>query len=297
MIRRFLVPAERNTLRLAGSLVFLFSSTASAAIHQNLHADMPNTLATVQAPSKSREAGAADVLSQYGIALGPEKSQMLAAWFDKVLQDPVIKQRFPGDAHALEQIFIDEGKREAVMSTGLARLPPAERLLYLQLFTRLLDELVPVNCFGLVDINAVINHITIAEMSNTDAELYLRLLFKVLLSSASDAAVRIPTAQQYSVAIEELSRAIVTELDADRVNLDRYYFYTVHRALATPADVCWMTRVTLHAIERMPETERDFVLVPAIIAPDAAPADGTIQRNPAQVPLPSRARRPGTTIP
>lgn len=297
MIRRFLVTAERNALRLVVSLVLLFSVTASAAIHQDLHADSPDNPPAVQAPSIPGEAGLADVMSQYGIAQGSERAQMLAAWFEKVLHDPVIKQRIPGGAHALEQIFIDEGKREAVMSSGLARLTPADRLLYLQLFTRLLDELVPVNCFGLVDINAAMNHITIDQMSAADAELYLRLLFKVLKSSGSAAPVGMPTAQQYSAAVEALSREIVVELDADPVNLDRYHLYTTHPELATPSDVCWLTRVTLHAIERMPEAERDFVLVPAITDPDAASAGNAAEANPARVPLRSWVRPSDKTVP
>jgi hypothetical protein len=57
----------------------------------------------------------------------------------------------------------------------------------------------------------------------------------------------------------------------------------------TSSDVCWMTRVTLHAIERMPQAEIDVILMSAIIAQDAASADRGIVGNPAQVPLPSPA--------
>ncbi len=139
------------------------------------------------------------------------------------------------------------------MSGGLARHTAPDRMDYLKLLTRLFDELVPVNCFGLNDCSAAMNHVTIVQMSDADAELYLRLLYKVLVSGVSDAPVRLPTREQYAAASDELSREVVIELDADPVNLDRYQLYSTYTASATPSDVWWVTRVTLHAMEKMPE--------------------------------------------
>jgi hypothetical protein len=249
------------------------------------------------APAKLSSARLDEMLSQNGIARDSEKARMLSTWIDMVLHDPIIAKRIPGGARALKQVFLDEGKREALMSSGLARLTPSDRLLYLQLFTRLLDELVPVNCFGLVDITAAMNRITIAEMSDADAGLYLRLIYKVLVNSASEVPTRLPTLQEYSIAIEELSRAIVIELDADSVNLERYALYTAHPSAATPSDVCWLTRVTLHAIAKMPETERDFILLPAVTNPDAGSLANPVEAKPAQAPLPSWGKPPGATMP
>ncbi|MBP0593388.1 hypothetical protein J8I87_27570 [Paraburkholderia sp. LEh10] len=297
MIRQFTQAAQRNLPWLAGSVALLLSLSASAAIHQDFGDRLPDNPPNVEAPSKPEMGGLDDMLSQQGVAEGSEKARILIAWLEKVVNNPVIERRIPGGARALDAIFLDEGKREALMSSGLARLTPADRLLYLQLFTRLLDELVPVNCFGLVDISAVMNRITIAQMSDADAEQYLQLLYKVLVSSASDVTERLPTPEQYAAAMETLSREIVIELDADPVNLDRYQLYTTHPASATPSDVCWMTRVTLHAIEKMPETERDIVLMAAITTPDATSLARPDETNPEHVPLPSWARPPNTTIP
>ncbi|MFP4896571.1 hypothetical protein [Paraburkholderia sp. EG304] len=194
-------------------------------------------------------------------------------------------------------MFVDEGKREAVMSSGLARLAPEDRLTYLQLFTHLLDEFVPVNCFGLVDINAAMNRIALAQMSDAEAELYLQLIYKVLVSSASSVPVGLPTRQQYSAAVYVLSSEIVIELDANPVNLDRYQSYTSHPELSTPSDICRTTRVTLHAIERMPEPERDFILMLAIVDSDAASLASPESTKPAMTPLPSRGGRAGPAIP
>ncbi|MEI6003031.1 hypothetical protein H3V53_39910 [Paraburkholderia bengalensis] len=115
------------------------------------------------------------------------------------------------------------------------------------------------------------------------------------MSSVSDAPVRLPKREQYAGASDELSREVVMELDADPVNLDRYQLYTTYPASATPSDVCWVTRVTLHAMEKMPEMERDFILMPAII--DAASSVMSDDARPAQAPLPFPAKPPAMTIP
>nr|WP_254898743.1 hypothetical protein [Paraburkholderia atlantica] len=284
-------------MRFSGSLALLVSLAAGAAIHQNLDNPLPDDAPTVFAPSWLGGPDLSDALDQYGSARGSAKARIVAAWLQKVENDPVIERRIPGGVHALEQMFVDEGKREAVMSSGLARLTPEDRLTYLQLFTHLLDEFVPVNCFGLVDINAAMNRITLAQMSDADAELYLRLVYQVLVSSASGVPVRLPTPQQYSAAVDVLSSEIVIELDADPVNLDRYQSYSAHPESSTPSDVCWTTRVTLHAIERMPEPERDFILMPAIVNTDAASLASPDGTNPAMTPLPSGGGRASPALP
>jgi hypothetical protein len=281
--------------RLSGWLALLLSLTASAAIHQDLHDESLESPAIASAPTTLEGAGFDNVLRRYGIEQNSGKARILSVWFDKVLHDPVIAKRIPGGTRALERDFLDADKREALLSSGPARLTPADRLAYLQLFTRLLDELVPVSCFGLVDIIAVVNHITIAQMSDADTELYLRLLYKVLVSGASDMPVHLPTPEQYTAAVEELSRQIVIELHEDPVDLDRYVSYTTRPSAATASVVCWTTRVTLHAIAKMPEAERDFVVLSAISHPNAAslvkPGDAI------KAPFPSSGRPQETTIP
>jgi hypothetical protein len=289
--------AEMNILRLAASLALLFSLTASAAVHRDLRTMPPDNPASGSTPSMPGDAGLDNVLHEYGIERGSEKAGILAAWFDKISHDPVIARSLPGGVGALDRVFLDADQRDAVISRGIAHLSAADRLLYLQLFTRLFDELVPVNCFGLVDIVAVMNRITIAQMSNADAELYLRLLYKVLVSSASDRPLRSPPPQQYSEAVDALSRAVVIELEGDPFDLDQYQFYTTHPSAATPSDICWLTRVTLHAIGRLPRSQRDIFLLPALTNPNAASPMSPGDASPAGRPPPASARPPSTTIP
>jgi len=296
VILRFLTLTRKHSLLALAWLAILLSSHASAAVHHVPGAGPPDVGAVTIAPSMPRGDSLDDVLDQNGIVPGSQKARVLAEWVDMIVHDPTIGARIPGGMHALFQVFVDERKREAMMSSGLARLTPNERLDYLKLFTRLLDELVPVNCFELVDMHAVMNRITFSQMSDEDAALYLRLLYRVLVSSVSDITVRLPTQAEYDSAIEGLSRAIVMELDADPASMDRYQQYVVHPSAATPADVCWTTRVTLHAIARMSETERDFVLLPAISGSAMEPFEGTSEDKPAQAPLPLREQSTGKAI-
>jgi hypothetical protein len=289
---------QKRTPCLTGGLAVLLSSTAGAAVHHDFHSLAPDNPATLSAPASGPEATALNkVLRQYGIEQGSNKARILSAWFDKVSHDPIIAARIPGGAGGLERVLLDADKREALMSTGLARLTVQDRLLYLQLFTRLLDELVPVNCFGLVDVIAVMNRITVAVMSDADAQIYLGLLYKVLVSSVSEMPERSLTPRQYTAAVDSLSRAIVIELDADPVDLDRYHFYTTHSLAATPSDVCWMTRVTLHAIARMPEGERDLFLLSIFTDSKAASHASPVDAEPAKAPLPSSTAPPDLKMP
>ncbi len=290
MIRKGFVTAKRKALFLAVWCTVLWASPGNAAISERPHAGLPDPHSALASPATPEMSNLDRTLTQNGIAPGSAKAHMLTAWFEMVLHDPDIAMRMGGGPALLERIFLDEGKREALMSSGLARVTPQVRLLYLQLFTRLLDEFVPVNCFGLVDMNAVMNHITLGEMSDADAALYLQLLYRVLVSSMSDAPVRLPTPQEYAGAMEELSRAIVIELDADTASLDRYGAYTRRPSTATPSDVCWTTRVTLHAIAKMPESARDIIFLTAITASHVGAFANPAEEGPGQVPRDSGKR-------
>jgi hypothetical protein len=129
------------------------------------------------------------------------------------------------------------------------------------LLTRFLDELVPVNCFGLSDMRSVMNRISLREMTDSDVDLYFSLLFKVLVIEASNAPVPTGTPQQNEAADQQLSHTLIAELHGDEMNMERYAYYASNPSKATASDMCWMTRVTLHAIIAMPDPERDFILL------------------------------------
>ncbi|WP_180736893.1 hypothetical protein [Paraburkholderia sp. PGU19] len=226
--------------------------------------------ATTGPPLANRSAGTDQLLRQYNLEPGSEKAQTVLKWVHRIRSDPTIAANLPDDADGVGDIFLDPEKQQILMSDGIARLDAADRLQYVKLITRLLDELVPVNCYGLSDMSAVMMRVRLLDMSNADVDQYLGLLYKVVLSYASGAPIQTPTRDQSAAGQARLSQAIAAELQADPDSLDRYAYYASHPSAATPADTCWMTRVTMHAIIAMPGPERDYVLLPSIRERDHA---------------------------
>ncbi|WP_429444543.1 hypothetical protein [Paraburkholderia sp. WC7.3g] len=58
-----------------------------------------------------------------------------------------------------------------------------------------LGELVLVNCFGLSNMSAVMNRVSLLEMTESDVDQYFSLLYRVLANKASDRPVPVPTPQ------------------------------------------------------------------------------------------------------
>lgn len=258
---------KRSASCLAALIVTLAATTlAGAAIRRDPDSlALPDNYASAAA---SRDAGQADLVSafsSYGIDPDSNKARIVFAWVEKIRQDPVIALGIPGGAQRVGQIFLDSAAREDLMASGLARLAPADRLKYVRLLTKLVDEQVPVNCFGLLDMREVMTRVSLHEMSESDVDQYFSLLYKVLISEASNAPIVEPTPQQYAAAERQFTRRVIVELQGDPIDIGRFGFYSSHPSQATPLDVCWTTRVALHAILAMPDPERDHVLFETIV--------------------------------
>jgi hypothetical protein len=232
-----------------------------------------------------------------GIDPDSNKAQIVRVWIDRIRQDPLITSAIPGGAQGVGRIFLDPQLREIIMTNGLVRLPAADRLSYVALMTKFLDELVPVNCFGLTSLSDVMARISLREMSEPDVARYFELLSKVLVSDALNSPVILPTRAQYASAQYHLARALFAQLGGDAYGISRFESYTSNPAQATPSDACWASRVTLHAILSMPDPDRDFILLLTIMhaidesrtpARDASPPLGP---SPASA-QPGRAPRP-----
>jgi hypothetical protein len=248
---------------------------ANAAMHRDTSdfaTQMDPTMALPVAPGLPGYDG---LLRQYGVEPGSEKAQTVLKWVGRIRNDPIIARNLPGGADSVGEVFLDPAKRQILMSDGIARLDAADRLQYVQLISRMLDELVPVNCYGLSDMSAVMMRVRLQDMSDADVDQYLGLLYKVVARYASGAPIQMPTGDQSTAGEAQLSRGIGAQLQGDPDSLDRYAYYASHPSEAAPADICWMTRVTMHAIIAMPDPERDYVLLPSIRdRDDAAAAQG-----------------------
>jgi hypothetical protein len=213
------------------------------------------------------------LFSEQGIDPGSDKAQIIRKWVTKIRHDPTIAAGMPG-GDGVNRIFLDADARQTFMANGVAHLEPADRLDYVKLLAKFLDELVPVNCFGLVDMGAVMNRITLREMSDADADRYFGLLYKILLSNRRE-PIAAPTLQQFAEAQRQFAHALLAQLGTDEANIERFKTYADDPSVATPADTCWATRVTLHAMIAMPDPSRDVMLLRTVIhnGPDGdAPA-------------------------
>ncbi|TDN57810.1 hypothetical protein [Paraburkholderia sp. BL10I2N1] len=251
---------------LATLIVTLAAATAaSSAIRRDPdYGPLPANPAFAAAPTDARREDLGAILSGSGIDPDSNKARIILGWVQKIQRDPVIATGISGGARRIGRIFLDPAARNELMSSGIARLAPADRLEYVKLIAKFLDELVPVNCYGLADMSAVMNRVSLREMSESDVDQYFSLIYKILVSDASNAPVSFPTPQQYAAAVRQLTRTLIAELQGDQTDIERFALYSSNPSLATPLDVCWTTRVTLHAIIAMPDPERDLVLLRAM---------------------------------
>jgi hypothetical protein len=260
-------------------IVTLAATTlAGAAIrHDPDSIALPDDYGSAAASADAGPGELVSTLSSYGIDPDSNKARVVVAWVAKIRQDPLIAFGIPGGAQRVGQIFLDPAAREDLMASGLARLAPADRLRYVQLLTKLVDEQVPVNCFGLLDMREVMTRISLREMSESDVDQYFSLLYKVLIGEASHTPITEPTPQQSADAGRQFTRTVIAGLQGDPADVGRFGFYSSHPSQATPLDVCWTTRVALHAILAMPDPERDHVLFETIVPHGGGDASSTGQ--------------------
>jgi hypothetical protein len=257
----------RFAIRLVPLIVALVTShPADAALRYNWDTVLlPQDAALPTLSSQPEQRFFDRMFRAQGVDPDSNKAQIVRVWVDRIRQDPLITSAIPGGAEGVGRIFLDPQLREIIMTNGLVRLPAADRLRYVALMTKFLDELVPVNCFGLTSLSDVMARISLREMSEPDVAQYFELLSKVLVSDALNTPVVLPTRTQYASAQYHLSRALFDQMGGDAYSISRFEKYTSNPAQATPSDACWATRVTLHAILSMPDPERDFILLLTIL--------------------------------
>lgn len=260
----------RGSATCVATLIVALAATMSASAAMRRAPDFSSLQANPDSAAASANSGQIDLESlffEHGVDPNSNKAHLIVAWVERIRHDPVIATRIPGGARRVERIFVDPTAREDFMSEGLARLAPSDRLKYLQLLTKFFDEMVPVNCFGLSDMGAVMNRISLVDMTESDVEQYFDILYKILTNNASNRHVRAPTPQQNVAADRQFTRSLIVELGGDQTDIEQFTFYASNPSKATPSDMCWATRVTLHAIIAMPDPERDIVLL-RTMAPD-----------------------------
>ncbi|MDQ7978226.1 hypothetical protein QYH69_13325 [Paraburkholderia sp. SARCC-3016] len=261
-------------IRFAGCLISLLvalvalvtATSADAALRYNRDTvQLPEDAALPTLSPRPEQRFWDQMFRAQGVDPGSNKARIVRAWIDRIGQDPLIASAIPGGANGIGRLFLDPQAREIVMTNGLVRLSATDRLSYVALMTKFLDELVPVNCFGLTSLSDVMARVTLREMPEPDVAQYFELLSKVLESDALNRPVILPTGAQYASAQHHLSRALFVQLGGNTYDMSRFENYVSNPSQATPSDACWATRVTLHAILSMPDPDRDVVLLLTIM--------------------------------
>lgn len=209
-----------------------------------------------------------EMLVENGVDPASEKGQLILAWIARINGDPVVA----GNVQRMSNLMLNPGARAELMADGLGRMAPALRLQYVALITKVLDTLVPPDCFGLNEMDAVIDRVSLNAMSDADIDGYFRMLLAALRAAQSGAALDTPSPQQYAQAESSLKLSLLRELDYAPGNVARYTAYSANPQSVPPVDACWAMRVTMHAILAMPDPERDVVLRQTVQSRRATPA-------------------------
>ncbi|BCQ28529.1 hypothetical protein NK8_67190 (plasmid) [Caballeronia sp. NK8] len=197
-----------------------------------------------------------EMLVANGIDPSSDKGRLILTWIARINADSMVR----GNAHRSSRLFLNPRTRAELISDGLERLSPDLRLQYVSLIAKFLDTLVPFDCFGLNNMSAVVDRISLSAMSEADIDAYFRVLLAALRASELETRIDIPSAQQYEDADESLRRSLLEQLGYLPANIARYVAYSQNPSAAAPVDACWGIRVTMHAILALPDPERDIVL-------------------------------------
>jgi hypothetical protein len=260
--------------RIAGLAACLIASAAamqaSAAFrYDELWGDAAPSMGQADASASNGGPSVYDeMLVANGVDPASEKGRLILAWIARINRDPVVN----GNVQRTSKLLLNSGARADLMADGLERMSPALRLQYVALIAKVLDTLVPPDCFGLNDMDAVIDRVSLNAMSDADVDGYFRTLLAALRAAQTGTAPDAPSPQQFAQAEAKLKLSLLRELGYAPANVARYTAYTVDPRRANPVDACWAMRVTMHAMLAMPDPERDVVLRQTVQSQRAAPA-------------------------
>ena len=103
---------------------------------------------------------------------------------------------------------------------------------------------------------------TFPNFTDEDTDEYLGLVVAMLRASARDATEHVPTPAETMAASTALGKLMMTEVKS-KADADRLARVLVYRNAASVADACWLTKVSIRAIDRLPPDEKDVLLASA----------------------------------
>ncbi|MGN6084623.1 hypothetical protein [Trinickia sp.] len=255
----------------------------TASKRQAESAAMKDEAAVTSAEALLEQAIEEQRLKQLGVQPGTKKAEILLKWDRAIRNAPDLKARFahgfpPPQSAAGQYLFAD----------GLSRITPAQRAEFWSLYARVAAAHLPDNCYGESNPAAITSRLmTFANFTDDDADEYMGLSAAILHASVRHDPEHVPTSSEYQAATLALGRLMVTDIK-DKADAGRFARIMVSPGSASVADKCWITRVSIRAIEKLPATEKEIALAnsfhraamaaasklpqPAAPAPTVAPA-------------------------
>jgi hypothetical protein len=194
-------------------------------------------------------------LKQLGVQPGTKKAEILLKWDRSIRNDPDLKARFaqgfpPPQSPAGQFLFAD----------GLSRITPAQRAEFWSLYARVAAAHLPDNCYGERDPAAITARLmTFANFTDDDADEYMSLSAAILRASVRHDPEHVPTSSEHQAATLALGRMMATDIK-DKADADRLARVMVSPGSASVADKCWITKVSIRAIDKLPASEKEVAL-------------------------------------
>ncbi|MGY6202291.1 hypothetical protein [Paraburkholderia strydomiana] len=174
-----------------------------------------------------------------------------------------------------------------VFADGMSRVTPARRAEFWSLYARVAAAHLPDDCYGQASPTAISSRLmAFPNLTDEDTDEYLGLTAAMLHANAQHAPEHVPTPAELMVASTALGKMMVTEVKS-KADADHLARVLVNRSTASIADACWVTKVSIRAIDRLPPDQKDVLLAsayhqaavaaaaPAAPASSAAPAPGS----------------------
>lgn len=195
-------------------------------------------------------------LKQVGVQPGTKKAGILLKWQRSLLNAPDIKARFPTGLPSPQS-----PAGAIAMADGLSRITPAQRAEFWSLYARVAAAHLPDDCYGQRESPEISRRLmSFPNFTDDETDEYMGLVAAILHADARQDPVQLPTVADHSAAVIVLGRVMSSEVRS-KADADRIARVSVNRAAASVTDICWVTKVSIRAIDKLPPKEKEVLLV------------------------------------
>jgi len=210
-------------------------------------------------------------LKELGVQPGTKKAAIMMKWHRMIREAPDLKAAFPA---GIPPSQTPQG--QVVFADGMMRVTPAKRAEFWSLYARVAAAHLPDDCYGQASSTAISSRLmAFPNLTDEDTDEYLGLVVAMLHASAQHAPEHVPTPAERMAASTALGKLMMTEVKS-KADADHLARVLVNRSAASIADACWVTKVSIRAIDRLPPDEKDVLLASAyhqaVVAAAAAAA-------------------------